>query len=504
MKLPVEKIRAAGAWIAELSDAFIDRQVEKKFRWLGPLWVFLLFVAGILFWGNFLQWGRTPLDFEDWGVINSPRLDFFSDALRNGNYPLHMKYEKFEGQEHPLHLTDRFFAMPDVITTPQALLLKWTGVAQFVLVDVFINLVIATFGLLWFRRKYNLSLLAYGILFVLFSFNGYIQAHYGVGHITWAGYFMFPLLIALFIQLLEEDQPGWMWVGKIAFLLAYMVLAGSQHHFTWALMFLGILALVCRDKFKWIFWAGLFSGLLSAVRLLPPVLILQDIYDISGSRLLSGYPTVLDVWRSMVNLVPPAAQNFIVTDVSWLRHWEFDVYVGLAGAVFLIYFGGYRWLKNGAQYPSLQKLFIPALVIFILTIGRVYAIIRALHIPLLDGERVPARMIALPLAVLILVAAVSFQTWLDQRRMHRSVLLALAFTLFFLIGHDLWAHALAWNLDAFRMAFGPVQMTLAGNSVGNHMDRPYFVIIILGTLLSTGTGLFLLFRMRQEYRMRRK
>ena len=500
MNSAFQNIQTKMDWVREIPDVFLDWHIEQKFRWLSITWIVALYAVGIFFWGNFLNWTNTPLDFEDWGIINSPRLDFFSDALRNDKLPLHMVYPKIEGQEHPLHrLTDRYLAIPDVITTPQILLLRFLNINQFIYLDILIDFTIATLGLLWFRRKYNLSLLAYGILFLLFNFNGYIQSHYAIGHVTWGGYFLFPLFIALLIQFVEGQQ-NWIWVSKLSFLLCYMVLAGSQHHFTWALIFLGVFALVYWDKIKWVIAAGFFAGLLSAVRLLPPVLIVSDIYNGNGNQLLPGYPTALDIFRSLAILAQPAEQNFVRSGVTWLMHWEFDIYVGLIGLLFIIYFGIFSWIKNAKRYPALQKLFIPALAVFILTIGHVYSIVRMFHIPLLDGERVPSRMIGLPLVVMILIATIYFQNWLDEKHFTRSVVWILGFSMLLLIGNDLWTHAEAWNLESMRAAFGSVQLALSGSSVGNHPDQPYFIVIILGTLISTFTGMFLLLRSWRGYR----
>jgi hypothetical protein len=227
---------------------------------------------------------------------------------------------------------------------------------------------------------------------------------------------------------------------------------------------------------------------------------LQDIYGGGGNRLLPGYPTVLDVWGSLVTLVQPS-QQFVVTEVTWLRHWEFDIYTGLVGALFLLYFGGYRWIKGGHQVPSLQKLLVPTAVLFILTVGKVYSFVRALHIPLLDGERVPSRLIGLPLAVIILIAVIYFQKWLDEAALSKPVLLVLGVMIFLLIANDLWAHSRLWNIDQLRETFGPAQMILTGSSVGNRPDRPYMLVLLTGLLTSLFAGIFLLFQIRKERRL---
>ncbi len=492
------KMQASG--IGSLPYALMDRQREQGFRWLGFLWIALLYVAGLYFWCSFLNWTKTPLDFQDWGVINVPRLDFFRDALRSGQIPLHMSYGKITGQVPPLHGTDRYFSVPDVITTPQSLLLLGLTINQFVLLDLLLHFTLATLGLLWFRHKYGLSLFSFAILFLLFNFNGYIQSHYAVGHITWMGYFLFPFFIALVIQGVEE-QPGWIWVAKISFLLLYMLLVGSQHHFTWALIFLGVLALVCWKKWKWIFWAGLSSGFLGAIRLLPPILILQDMYTGSGNRLLPGYPSLLDVIRSLAILVRPDDPYRMNANVGWLGYWEFDIYVGVIGTLFLAYFGVYQWFKNGHLLPSLQKLIVPTLVIFLLTIGRIYAVVRASRIPFFEGERAPSRMIGLPLAVMIIVAAIFFDRWLQQATVAKPALLVLNILLLVFLASDLWVHAQVWKLESVRAVFGPVQMLLSENSIGARADRRYLAVLLIGLLLSACTGLFLAYRIQKERRL---
>ena len=484
----------------ELPYALIDQTVEKNFRWLSIVCILALYIMGLFFWGIFLRWPKTPLDFEDWGVINSPRLDFMQEALRSGQLPLHMKYRDFKGQDSPLKdVTDRFLSLPDVITSPQTILLLRFGTVVFVYVDLSIQFTIATLGLLWFRQKYNLSLLAFGLLFILFQFNGYIQSHYGVGHITWAGYFLFPLFIALLIQFMEGEQ-NWTWVGKTAILLFYMVLAGSEHHFVWVLIFMGVFAVAYRKKIGWIFAAILCGGLLSAVRLLPPLLIVRDVQQLGINLLLPGYPTSLDVLRSMVMLVQPANRNFVDTGIYWLSHWEFDIYVGLVGTAFLILFGMVCWLKDSQRYPVFQSLFLPTLVVFLLTIGNIYSFVRALPIPLFDSERVPSRMIGLPLAVVILVAAIYFQSWIDEKIIPKQFTLALGVAMLILIGNDLWAHSRFWNVAMIRAAFGPVRMFLPKRYVINHPDPLYFSVLLLGLFCTILTGLFLLFKAWQEHR----
>ena len=76
--------------------------------------------------------------------------------------------------------------------------------------------------------------------------------------------------------------------------------------------------------------------------MLPPALHLGQ-FD---SEFLSGYPAVLDVWTALVGMIGPDkafAHTGQLTNLGW---WEFDLFVGLIGAAFLIYFGLAWWLKK--------------------------------------------------------------------------------------------------------------------------------------------------------------
>src|SRR5512138_364348 len=201
----------SAAW----STFFLSPEGELNL-WLRLLFLAILYFFGIFLWGKTFSWGRMPLDYFDWALINIPRIDFVRDALRMGVLPLHM------ADVAALHdVSDRFFTLPDVITTPQMVLLLFLPIEKFVLFDIVLHYSISYLGLLWFYRRYSLSLFTFTILFLLFEFNGYIFTHYSVGHFTWAAYFLFPLFFALVIQFLDGEE-GWIWVTSMSFLLFYM------------------------------------------------------------------------------------------------------------------------------------------------------------------------------------------------------------------------------------------------------------------------------------------
>jgi len=207
------------------SNVLFEQPGTKRARLLVLIYLVALYLLGVYFWGSFFNWGNVNLNYHDWADINMPRLEIIHDAFTYKMLPLHASCG---GCLHYV-TADRFLVLPDVVTTPQMILLLFVKPTTLVLLDILLNYSLATIGLLLLRKRFQLSLVSFTFLFIAFQFNGYIQAHYAVGHATWAGYFMFPLYFELIFQLLDGQQ-NWKWVAKLTALSFYTILAGSQHH----------------------------------------------------------------------------------------------------------------------------------------------------------------------------------------------------------------------------------------------------------------------------------
>jgi hypothetical protein len=465
-------------FLRRLLEAVFDPQAEKAFPWLRWLWLGALYVMGILLFGKFLNWGNIPFDWLDWAEVNAPRLAFIRNAVLEGVLPLHMAdTSALRG------VTDRFLTVPDPILSPQILLFKFLDVGPFVLVHILLLYTLGNWGLLWFRRRYQLSLAALTAVFLLFNFNGHILAHLSVGHVTFAGYFLFPWFLVLVFQLVVDGRQGWVWVAKMAMLLFAIWLQGAFHQYIWALMFLGLIGLTSWKAFGQALKAGIATLLLSMVRILPPAMMLGQ-YD---DEFLGGYPTVWEALRSMVAIVFPAesieAPRNMLNVLAW---WEFDLYLGLIGAAFLLYFGLGRWLKGKHPEHAYPALLLPVVVLFVFSIGRVYRLVRLLPIPLLSGERASIRMIILPAVTLLILAAIEFQAWLRERG-SEPILQLSGLGLLFLLGHDLWQHLKVWQVTNAVEAFPVARVDLALRVVGNHPDPAYTNLLALGAIVSLVT-----------------
>lgn len=454
--------------------------------WLTTAWTAALFAAGIIGWAYVFGWGNVPLNFHDWTDINIPRLTFLQNALRVGAWPLHM------GDSAALHgVTDRFFTLPDVITTPQTLLLLLVPVPAFVLADVLIHYTIGFAGLVMLRRHFGWSLYAWTMVFLLFIFNGHILAHYTVGHFTWGPYFVFPLILLLLFRFLDGDT-SWRTLGMFAALMFYMVLAGGQHHLTWVVLFTAMLAPLCGRRAWWPVAAIVGSLLLSAVRLLPPALELQSFRNAGLIADVIGYPSLAHLLGSLMVLRrEQPAFNVALPGNIWFfdsAHFEFNAYVGVVGAIVIGVFGLYHWLRDSP--PRYWQLAAPALVMVALSIGTVYRLVRATGIPLFDSERYTARMFSLPLTLLIIMTGTMLDRFLRDRAVsvwQRTVaLIVLAF-----VAIDISASIRLSRVAISAGMFGTISMPDAAGQIQHRADSAYVMVLVAGLTLSVATALVL-------------
>ncbi|NMC53702.1 MAG: hypothetical protein GYA48_08715 [Chloroflexi bacterium] len=484
-----EKISQLLRLLDELLAALFYRETEKKHAWLGGVWLAGLYALGVYAWGRFLNWGKIPFDWLDWAEINAPRTAFLKDAMMLGVLPLHMPDASALRE-----VTDRFMCLPDVLLSPDILLLRFMEVGPFFLVHTLILYTLGALGLLALRKKFNLSLAAFTGLFLLFNFNGHILAHYSVGHTTWGGYLLFPWLFLLAFQFLEGDY-SWKWVAKTAGLLLFMYLQGSFHQFVWSLMLLGLLGLTARERFIPALKALVFSCLLSLVRILPPVLLLGK-FD---QDYLGGYPTAWDMLMSMVSFKFPAESFTVQSMLSDLAWWEYNLYIGLAGALWVGVFGLYLWARRRDSQHGYPAFWLPIVVLTLFSLGRIYRVVRYIPIPLLSGERASIRMLIVPAALLMVLAALEMQHWLNQRRPGWLERVGLLGGLL-MIAHDLWQHLKVWQVDNAYLPFDVTPVDLNIKVVANRPDPPYITMVAVGAALSLLTLIFLLVMARRESR----
>ena len=453
-----------------LLNSFFDPKKENIL--LTWIWLGFLLITGLILWGYFLNFGDIPFDYHDWAEVNAPRLAFLKDAVTKGVLPLHMPdASALRG------VTDRFMALPDVILSPQIILLRWLSVGDFILVHTWLLFSAGFIGLFAIKKHFQLSLFSFTWLFFLFFFNGHILSHFSVGHITWGGSFLLSWFIWLVFCLLDGER-SWAWVGRTAFLLFFIFLQGSFHQFVWCVMFLAILAVTKFSVLIPILKAGVLACLFSAIRIIPPALQMGAFDD----DFLGGYGTPLVMAKALMQIILPADSLNAEKTGAVLGWWEFDMYIGIAGTVFLIFFG-IQWLLQRKKENGFPALIFPLVALVFFSIRNFYQIIRFTQIPLFSGERVSARFLILPVVFLMVMACIALQSSLQERRFH-LLKNALASVLLLILIAELWRHLNTWKVLNSVNAFPYTYTNLAIKVVSNHDDPLYTNGLLIGALLS--------------------
>ena len=462
---------------------FLISQPVKKYRWVNLAFLSLLFGGGLYQWGSFLSWGRGNLSFHDWAYITLPRLTFLKDAMMRGLLPLHTANTEALGG-----ITTRFMAIPDVILSPQIIMLRFLNMGRFLIFDIGLMYTLGFIGLLLLRKKYGLSAIAFTSIFLLYNFNGHILAHFSVGHFTWGGSFLFSWF-ALFIFELIEGKTGWRWVTKFSILLFIIFLQGGYHQFVWCILFMLFLAIFSIKNIVQISKGVLFSLLVSMVRILPPFILLGKFNE----QFKGGYREALTIINNLIHFQTIYSPIGIEDVSAGLSTWESSFFIGAIGTAFLFYFGIWRTVTNSNATQNHKVILLPALCITILSLGLVYQTIRELlPIPLITGERVSSRMLGLAFVMVLVLATIEFQAWLNQSKAVKITIMFTSLLLLFGI-NDLWQNFRLWCVSNVAGGF-PVQGYDASRwyVANNWADTPYLSLIAIGLVISIFSLVFLL------------
>lgn len=469
---------AAGTLIAPPQD--------RAGRWLERIALLALFMIGLVLWGDSLAWGNIPWDQGDWYDITGPRLFYLQEAVQGNQLPLHV-----DAPDGMKGATDRYMSIPDVILSPQILLLRWLSPGSFVLLQTVAMYALGFWGLLSLKRRWGLSLGVFTLLYLFYNFNGHLVAHMAVGHAAWWSVFLLPWFVLWMVELLEEGG-GWRWTARVSLLLAFIYLQGGFHPYLWCWLFLAALLLFCWRLRKPLFAALTFSLLLSMGRILPTALVSADL----NIGFLSGFTSTGELLSGLVTLRGPAQALETVTPLNQLvAWWEFDHYIGWAGATFLVY-GGWLWFRNRARWGKPYfALWGAGGILTVLSVGRLYRVVFVLEFPFLTGERVASRFLLLPLLFVIALAAQALQRGLDEKRWPLGMRLV-GWGGLLLLFNDLMQHRELWRLDQLEQLFPHEAITPL--HVANHADPLYMAALIVGFMIALAALVILLHTARRS------
>jgi len=439
--------------------------------WLNQEWGFsFLAVIGLLgawFWFWFLDGANFTA--EDW-----PRelsyLSILEHSLSSGVIPWHCTLITQMG-------TTRFLTIPEVAYTPQIFLLWVLNVKNFVIVNILILYGVGFIGCLKLARRFQMSAFAFLFFVILFNFNGYLTSHLAIGHQMWASIFYFPWFFCFLFDLIAS--PGCRKnVLKLALILFFILLQGGLHQYVWCNMFLALLFLF-RSKLRMpLLLTIIFAGLASSYRILPAAWGFWKFQR----PFISGYPNLEILLQGLTTIGTDNTPTMggLFNPMHW---WEYDIFIGAAGLLALIWYGLITPKMNRSQElaGNLGLLGSAMVVILFLSISDVYQFVNQLHLPLLYSEVVSSRFIILPFFLLLLMASDAMSVTLKKNgELSQGVVVILLLGTCYL----LYLHASLWRVQSLeQISHAPLTVNLA-ELVAGKPDSTYHSVIIGSYLLS--------------------
>lgn len=439
-----------------------------------------LLLLGILHWLMVFNFGHMAFRVEDW----SKEFFYYSilqQSLQSGHLPLHVT--------PALQETSRFLAIPETVLSPQIVLLRWLDIGPFVVANTILMFTVGFCGCLLLRSRFQLSLGAFLMLYLLFNFNGHIVAHLTVGHSMWNGYFLLPFFALWVSDLVDPHRPIPAGVDrtalKLALVLLGIVLQGSFHMFVWCLLFLGLVAVFdvegrCRRS---VAVAMGFGALLSAFRLVPAALT----YWGKEQAFIGGYPTLADLVSAFVTIKTPLSGQVrgLTGNAGW---WEYDFFLGVIGAGAMCYWGIFRRFVPPADRVSARfaALDWPLAIMGLLCLSSFYAVIAQLPLPLVSSERVTSRMLIVPFVFILVIACTRLEA--DVPRIVRRAAYKWSFLAAVVqCGVELATHSKLWRIEEWAPLY------LGGALEFRHqiasVPDPIYVQGLAGSAIVSGAAL---------------
>ena len=464
------------------------KSLQSPFARLFGTWLVLasLFFVGILHWAIFFQLGNLPfVGLDNWpeeqyhysvlrasltqrvipyfvsptrrdsrnvtfrGSSTGPRPsnpqlgDLFYETDTNVTYVfVELEWQRSDRQ------SVKFLGNPRTVLSPQIVLLPLVGLGNFVLFNTWIMYSLGFVGCLLLRKRFQLSLLSFIFLFLLFNFNGHITAHLSVGHTMWLGYFLLPFFFLIILDLAQHQGPPRLRVSlPLSLILFGIVLQGSIHFYIWCLLFLAIFGIFNRRHWKVASLTIVLSLCLSAVRWLPAPFVwggyIRAGYysEYTFSTFVDGLTTIYTYGELPGYRVAPAPPG----PTGW---WEFDAFIGIIGVAFIAYFGIYRRFHGNPDLDRhrFQALDFPILIFVLISFGVGYDLVRDLQVPLLSTvERVPARLFIIPLVALVVISSIRMQSFLDIIDKNTTFKLV-SLAAIVLMAYQLGSHSWFWKV----------------------------------------------------------
>lgn len=132
---------------------------------------------------------------HDW-LFHADYYSALKDAFEKLEFPFYLSEKK--------HGTNFLWGNPQVIISPQLLLLAFQNYENFMFSNLLILYSFGAWGIWKLGKEYKLSLFTGCIILMLFSFSGKPICHIAGGQIEWMSFYFIPFALLYFLRLTEN------------------------------------------------------------------------------------------------------------------------------------------------------------------------------------------------------------------------------------------------------------------------------------------------------------
>jgi hypothetical protein len=378
--------------------------------------------------------------FHDWNYMR-----VVQEALQTATMPYHVN-----GLGQMNHVESRFLGATIYITSPQIILLYWLEPSVFVVVNHLIMYSVGFYGCLMIRDRYQLGIVAFTYLFILFNFNGYLVgkvAAYG----SWEmGEYLMPYFVFILFGVMEFKDGGSRsqirWGLYMAIALTALLYQATMNLYVHCITFIAFWTIANYKLWRFSAIAIFATFAMGCVRLLPMVFTrgsgMNEHYWSWG-----GYSSFDQYVKALV--VPQG-----ILDAPAFAWWEFSLFVSLPALFFLVYFSIWAGFINlpWQRFSFINKMALPLVLFQIISIRHLKHWVIPNWVPFLNAEGTTTRYMIVPLVVIIVIASINYQGFIDAH--WKSLRVKILFSMnAFLVLILLFLHSKMWRMHLIQRRF---------------------------------------------------
>ena len=398
-----------------------------------------VFIIGIIHWCLFINYGDSQFNYFSWKVTY-PFFDVIKQSGEVFKIPYHVTYYDVPLAQYGDSIYQskngtydiRFFANGFTLVSPHLFLLSFFDVPTIVLIQILIFYSIGFWGIVLWIKKFNLSIPASIFLFSIWSFNGFITEHMGIGHlISRAGYLYLPMFFWLLYKFIEKQNLQWENKIKNVILFSLFIfftkLNGNGQVVSQFLLVGSIVILFYPKQWFWYASAVILSFLMMIFYIVPTAIFSAygGFLDPSARLIQGGYGfEYLEVtnlswgFQKITNHILNILYHLwtaltVSNNASIAETWMWNIYISFYGSILLICCSTAFFIKHYKNILTLNlRIFLSFCIVSMLSMSNIYIEISYFIMDLINFypivDRRPSRFIVYPLSLLFLVAACSF------------------------------------------------------------------------------------------------